>query len=298
MMSHLQDMNSSLPTVSVIIPTYNRGWCVAEAVQSVFQATQPVLDQKTAGAVEIIVVDDGSTDETAQVLEPFQGKITLLTQSNKGVSAARNLGIRHSKGDFIALLDSDDLWLPEKLSCQLDFFRQNPKAMICQTEEIWIRKGKRVNPGKKHKKPSGMIFEASLHLCLVSPSAVMMRRSFFDVKGLFDERLPACEDYDLWLRTAVDMPIYRIDIPCIVKQGGHADQLSSCHSLDKYRIQSIAGILEKDEEGIIQLSHSQRVAAVSVLHEKCRVYSLGCMKRGKQSEVDFCRRIERRYPRG
>ncbi len=289
MMNHSHILNLHHPTVSVIIPTFNRAWCVANAIES-------VLNQDYPGNVELIVVDDGSTDQTQPLLASFGDGISVFQQPNKGVSSARNLGIQKSSGAFIALLDSDDLWLPEKLSCQIDFFLAHPEAMICQTEEIWIRNGKRVNPKRKHKKPSGMIFEPSLHLCLVSPSAVMMRRSFFDIKGVFDETLPACEDYDLWLRTAVDMPIYLIDTPCIIKQGGHEDQLSSHHSLDRYRIQSISGLLKEDKEGKIQLKRSQKAAALSMLHEKCRIYAQGCAKRGNRDGIDFCRKIEGMHP--
>ncbi|SMC87501.1 Glycosyl transferase family 2 [Desulfocicer vacuolatum DSM 3385] len=275
------------PLVTAIIPTFNRGWCLAEAVTSVINQKYP--------AMEIIVVDDGSTDNTLKLLEPYMDSITLLHQENKGVSAARNLGIKHSTGDFLAFLDSDDLWTPDKTACQVDFFQHHSRAMICQTEEIWIRKGKRVNPKFKHKKPSGMIFEPSLKLCLVSPSAVMMRRDFFEIKGYFDETLPACEDYDLWLRTATDMPIYLVDQPCTIKHGGHGDQLSSSHSLDKYRIQSIEGLLKTHA-----LTPSQQRAAVAVLRKKYLIYGQGCIKRGKLDEGQHCFEREtalaKRYP--
>jgi len=265
----------NMPLVTAVIPTFNRGWCLADAVTS-------VIDQKYP-AMEIIVVDDGSTDNTCQVLEPYMDSITLLHQENTGVSAARNFGIRQSTGEFVAFLDSDDRWTPDKITCQVDFFQHHPEAMICQTEEIWIRNGKRVNPKFKHKKPSGMIFELSLELCLVSPSAVMMRRNFFEIKGYFDETLPACEDYDLWLRTATDMPIYLVDRPCTIKQGGHSDQLSSAHSLDQYRIQSIEGLLKAGT-----LNHTQQKAAVTVLRKKYTIYGQGCIKRGKLDEGQLC----------
>ncbi len=265
----------NMPLVTAVIPTFNRGWCLAEAVTS-------VIDQKYP-AMEIIVVDDGSTDNTSQVLEPYMDNITLLHQKNTGVSAARNFGIRQSSGDFVAFLDSDDRWTPDKITCQVDFFQHHPQAMICQTEEIWIRNGKRVNPKFKHKKSSGMIFESSLELCLVSPSAVMMRCQFFQIKGYFDETLPACEDYDLWLRTATDMPIFLVDQPCTIKQGGHSDQLSSAHSLDKYRIQSIEALLKGDT-----LSPPQQKAAITVLRKKYAIYGQGCIKRGKLDEGQRC----------
>jgi len=258
--------------VSVIIPTFNRAWIIKEAIKSVLNQDYKPL--------EIIVINDGSTDNTKDVLKPFMDKIVLLEQPNKGVSSARNLGIKTSKGKFIAFLDSDDAWTPEKISCQVNFFNNNPDVFICQTDEIWIRNGKRVNPKKKHKKISGMIFEPSLKLCLVSPSAVMMKRCFFDTKGLFDESLPACEDYDLWLRTAIDIPIYLIDKPYTIKKGGHNDQLSSAHSLDKYRILSIKKLLESK-----QLSKSQQNMAKKVLYDKSNIYIQGCIKRGKIQEA-------------
>lgn len=257
--------------ISVIIPTFNRAWTLKRAVDS-------ALSQDYRHR-EIIVVDDGSTDRTRELLAGYGDKIRVLVQKNKGVSAARNLGIRKSRGDFIALLDSDDAWEKNKLSCQMAFFQSDPGAMICQTEEIWIRKGRRVNPRRKHKKPSGMIFEPSLKLCLVSPSAVMMRRQLFDQKGLFNEAFPVCEDYDLWLRISHDTPVYLIDTPLTVKTGGHGDQLSAAHSQDKYRIQSILDLIASNV-----LSGDQAQAALKVLKEKCRIFAGGCMKRGREKE--------------
>jgi glycosyltransferase involved in cell wall biosynthesis len=258
--------------ISVIIPTFNRAWALKRAVDS-------ALAQDYAHK-EIIVVDDGSTDDTQEVLAGYNGQIRVLTQENKGVSAARNFGIRESRGGFLALLDSDDAWEKKKLSCQMDFFKSNPDAMICQTEEIWIRNGKRVNPKKKHKKPSGMIFEPSLKLCLVSPSAVMIKRELFDQKGMFNEAFEVCEDYDLWLRISHDTPVYLIDTPLTIKTGGHEDQLSASHSQDKYRIQSILNLIES---GV--LTPSQARAALKVFEEKCRIFANGCMKRGREKEA-------------
>ncbi len=262
------------PLVSVIIPTHNRAWIVEKAILSVLE--------QDYNPFELIVVDDGSTDHTMEIVKPFMDRLTLIRQKNQGVSAARNSGIKKSKGELIAFLDSDDLWLPGKLSCQVDFFSHNPDAMICQTQEIWIRNGKRVNPKTKHKKRGGMIFDASLHLCLVSPSAVMMRRSLFDLKGLFDETLPACEDYDLWLRIGSSHPIHLIDTPLIQKRGGHPDQLSKNHSLDKYRIQSIQNLITGKS-----LTPQQQLAAEAVFYEKCNIYGQGCLKRGKVREGHY-----------
>ena len=266
--------HSKKPLVSVIIPTYNRGWVIKEAIDS-------VLDQDFSD-YELIVVDDGSDDNTPAVLAAYEKKFTVLRQPNKGVSAARNRDIAAASGQLIAFLDSDDLWLPQKLSTQVKFFQDHPDAVINQTQERWVRKGVRVNPKKRHHKFSGMIFEQSLALCLVSPSAVMIKKSLFEVVGVFDESLPACEDYDLWLRISCRYPVHLIDSPLIIKRGGHADQLSRAAGLDKYRIQSLVKILESD-----LLSSEQFKAAAGTLKQKCEVYAGGCRKRGREKEAEY-----------
>ena len=265
-------MRRENPLVSVIIPTYNRGWILKETIDSVL--AQDFTD------FELIVVDDGSTDNTQGILDSYKEDIIVLQQQNKGVSSARNRGIVSASGQFIAFLDSDDLWLPKKLSTQVDFFNTNPDALICQTEEKWIRNGIRVNPKKRHKKLSGNIFEHSLYLCLVSPSAVMIKRSLFEKTGMFDESFPACEDYDMWLRISCRYPVYLIDTPLIIKRGGHADQLSRSSGLDRYRIQSLKKIIESN-----LLTDEQAMAAVKVLKKKCDIYANGCIKRGRKEKA-------------
>jgi glycosyltransferase involved in cell wall biosynthesis len=278
----LKIKNGLNPCVSVIIPTYNRCWILKETIDS-------VLSQNFSD-FEIIVIDDGSTDATNELLSTYGDQVTTICQKNKGVSAARNIGITIAKGDYIAFLDSDDLWLPEKLSCQHDFFKSHPEAFICQTDEIWIRNGVRVNPKNRHKKPSGMIFESSLQLCLVSPSAVMIKKSLFDAVGLFNESFPACEDYDLWLRIGLYYPIYLIDKQLVVKRGGHDDQLSRNSGLDRYRILSIVSILENHS-----MTTPYYLAAVDVLKKKCRIYADGCIRRGKLDEAEFYQTIAGRF---
>lgn len=271
-----------LPLVSVIIPTYNRGRILCEAVDS-------VLEQDYSN-VELIVVDDGSTDHTAAILAGYQEKIVVIRQPNRGVSAARNAGIAAARGRLISFLDSDDFWLPQKLSCQVDFFISHPGAQICQTEETWVRNGVRVNPGKRHQKPSGMIFEQSLALCLVSPSAVMLKKSLLEKVGLFDESLPACEDYDLWLRISSRYPVYLVDRPLIVKRGGHADQLSRMPGLDRFRILALKNIMDNG-----RLSQRQFRAAAGVCTQKCAIYAQGCLRRGRTAEAAYYRELANRY---
>ncbi len=270
------------PLVSVIIPTYNRGWILKEAIESVL--AQDFTD------FELIVVDDGSTDNTSEILGEFESDIRVIRQTNTGVSAARNRGIQASVGRWIAFLDSDDLWLSQKLSHQVDFLRSHADALICQTEEQWIRNGVRVNPKVRHHKFSGLIFERSLELCLVSPSAVMISKDLFIEVGLFDESLPACEDYDLWLRVSCRFPVYLIETPLIIKRGGHADQLSRAPGLDKYRIQSLHNIIESN-----LLSTPQRTAAAQMLKEKCRIFANGCRKRGRDDEAEYYENLAGNY---
>jgi glycosyltransferase involved in cell wall biosynthesis len=276
--------NLQKPLVSVIIPTYNRGWVVKEAIDS-------VLDQDFRD-YELIVVDDGSNDNTREILGAYANAIKVFYQSNKGVSAARNRGIAEASGQLIAFLDSDDLWLPGKLSSQVKFFKENADAVINQTQEIWVRNGVRVNPKNRHHKFSGMIFERSLALCLVSPSAVTIKKSLFDTVGVFDEQLPACEDYDLWLRISCRYPVHLIDIPLIIKRGGHDDQLSKAAGLDKYRIQSLIKIINSD-----LLTPQQYKAAVITLREKSEVYAGGCRKRGRQEEAEYFSSLAEKYLR-
>ena len=265
-----------MTTVSVIIPTFNRSRRAVRAITSVLFQTYKDF--------EIIVVDDGSTDGTHESIIPVLPYIKYIAhRKNSGVSAARNTGILASQSPLIAFLDSDDYWLPEKLAVQVDYFKQHPAAVACQTEEVWIRKGSRINPRKKHQKPSGDIFAPSLKLCLVSPSAVMLRRSLFDEVGLFDACLPACEDYDLWLRIACLYPIYLIKKSLVYKEGGASDQLSAAYEgMDRFRIKAMSKLIKGNKLTSIQLE-----LVFQELSLKCTIYGNGCLKRGKKDEGRF-----------
>lgn len=267
--------------VTVVIPTFNRSNMVSRAVGSVL--AQDVTNFR------LIVVDDGSTDETQEMLASFGDRIHLVRHPfNQGVSAARNTGIRLADTAYVAFLDSDDYWKREKIGEQIRFFEENPSAVACQTEETWIRQGRRVNPKKQHAKPSGDIFAPSLRLCLVSPSAVMMRTDLFDKVGLFDESLPACEDFDLWLRIACRYPIHLLPKPLVVKEGGHEDQLSRRPCLDRFRIYALGKLLLNP-----LLGQEKRRLVLDELARKCRIYGIGCMKRGRTEEGAFYLELSR-----
>ncbi len=268
------------PDISIIIPSYNRAHTLPRALDSVLNQT---LKPK-----EIIVIDDGSTDDTQSVLNLYPG-ITVIEQSNSGVSSARNSGVEKSSGDWIGFLDSDDEWLPKKLEKQWASV-SNENKLICHTEEIWIRNGKRVNPMKKHQKFGGMIYEKCLPICVISPSSVMIHRSVFDDIGMFDESLEVCEDYDLWLRICSKYPVLFLDEPSIVKYGGHEDQLSRKYwGMDRFRITALEKMVNSG-----YLNKDQHNATIDMIIQKCEIIINGMKKRGKVYEVqEWEKKLER-----
>ncbi|MFO7816936.1 MAG: glycosyltransferase family 2 protein [Thermodesulfobacteriota bacterium] len=259
--------------ISVIMPVYNRAWSLERAIDS-------VLSQSFAD-FELLVVDDGSTDGSARIVQKYDDKrIRYFYQQHRGVSAARNSGLAVSRGRFIALLDSDDWWFPEKLERQVKFMLEGG-WVLSQTNEIWIRKNKRVNPAVKHMKPSGWIFEPALDLCLISPSCSMFSSHIVKEFGYFREDLPACEDYEFWLRILTKYPAGLLPVSLVAKTGGHADQLSnSIIGLDLYRVYALVGLLERD------ITPEQRKSVLCVLKKKAEVYAVGCLKRDKPEEAE------------
>jgi glycosyltransferase involved in cell wall biosynthesis len=272
-------------SISVVIPTYNRAELVLRALRSVLAQTRP--------AEQVIVVDDGSTDDTGPLVRIQFGSVDYLAQENRGVSAARNRGIEVATGEWIALLDSDDEWLPEKLERQMACLEQEPDCRLCHTDEIWVRRGRRVNPRRKHAKQGGWIFRDCLPLCAISPSSVLIHRSLFEEVGRFDETLPACEDYDLWLRVCSRWPVLFVPERLVVKHGGHEDQLSSrVWGLDRYRIQALEKVL-----GSAALGTEDRQAAIDMLVDKIDIYAAGARKRGRVDEADEYRLKRERWCR-
>jgi glycosyltransferase involved in cell wall biosynthesis len=261
-------------SVSVIIPSHDRAQVLCRALDSVLTQTVP--------AAEIIVVDDGSTDNTAALVAQRYPQVSYLYQPNQGVSKARNSGVEESRGEWLAFLDSDDEWLPEKLEKQMAALQQQPHYRLCHTDEIWIRNGKRVNPMDKHAKSGGFIFENCLPLCAISPSSVLIKRDLFEQTGGFDEQLPACEDYDLWLRICAANPVLFLEQQLLRKYGGHADQLSRKHwGMDRFRVQALEKILQS---GV--LDARQASAVTDTLRNKCQILAAGARKRGNMERAE------------
>ena len=273
-----------MPQVTVILPSWNRADWLKKSIDSVLE--------QTFRDFELIVVDDASTDSTQEILTSYSGKIRSITfAKNLGVSAARNAAVKNCDSEWIAFLDSDDFWHPHKLQKQIVQTVIRPESPIHFTDEIWIRSGVRVNPKKKHQKLEGWIFKPSLELCLMSPSTVLLRRELFDVHGLFDETLPICEDYDLWLRLTAQHQVALLNEKLMTRHGGHADQLSlSEWGIDRYRVQSIIKILKTEK-----LSPEDRSAAIVVLRKKCEIIINGFRKRGKLQEIERYEKIANQH---
>ena len=268
--------------VSAVIPTFNRGHCLLRAINSIIAQTTPVD--------EIIVVDDGSIDNTYDLLVESEllemrgqlPNIRYLYQENKGVSAARNLGIKEAENEYIALLDSDDAWNETKIERQaLKLEKKNFSCRITHTEEIWLKDGQRINPKKKHKKSGGFIFEKCLPLCCISPSSVLLHRTLFNDYGFFDEKLPACEDYDMWLRLCAFEEVLFVEEALTIKYGGHADQLSKAFwGMDRFRVQALEKLINSGK-----LSKIQRSQALEMLIKKIEILLLGAKKREKKEMI-------------
>lgn len=260
-------------SVTVVIPTYNRKKTLGQALGS--------LMYQTRAPAEIILVDDGSTDGTAFGVRKEYPQIKILEQENKGVSAARNAGIREANTDWIAFLDSDDVWMAEKLERQMNALEKSPDHRVCHTEEKWVFRGKHRPVAAPYIKQGGWIFERCLPVCAISPSTVLIHKSVFEEVGLFDESLPACEDYDLWLRICSRMPVLLVKEALIEKHGGHSDQLSAQWGLDQWRIQTLQKSLE---EGY--LTDEQLTLAERQLKRKCLIYAQGLEKHGNSEQAE------------
>ncbi len=275
-----------MPRVAVIIPAFNRAAVLPRAVASVLN--QDYRDY------ELIVVDDASTDDTAERMRRLSGGHRLAYHRlplHRGVSAARNIGVSRTRAPLVAFLDSDDCWDLDKLSRHLEWIDRHPAFRLSQTRERWVRAGRRVNPPKTHEKRHGWIFEESLRRCMITPSSVIIQRSLFEEVGGFNESLPVCEDYELWLRITCRYPVGLLDRYLLTRYGGRDDQLSnSFMGLDRFRIRGIMDLL-----GSGVLDERRAESARRSLREKARIVGNGYRKRGNDEFWKHYRRIGERY---
>jgi len=259
--------------VSVIIPTYNRAQRLGKAIDSVLAQSHQDF--------ELIVVDDGSEDNTDELIENYNSDIVYIRQENSGAAAARNRGIEKARYNLLAFLDSDDWFAENKLKTQIQAMNRNPSCLISHTNEIWYRNGQILNQKLKHRKSSGDIFAQSLELCAVGMSTIMIHKEIFDRYGFFDEGYPCCEDYEFWLRISAEEKFLLVEEPLTSKDGGRDDQLSVIYrtGMDKFRIKAImktlaSGMLTEEQSGIARRE----------LERKCRIYGTGCIKHGRAEE--------------
>jgi glycosyltransferase involved in cell wall biosynthesis len=198
-------MSEQKPTVSVIIPTFNRAALLREALESVF--VQSYTDY------EVIVVDDGSTDETPQMIEEYGDRVRYLWQENRGAAEARNHGVSAARGEWVAFLDSDDMWHREKLACCLERPRHDPGAAVVFHPMVEIDDaGNRVR-GRSKRASGGRILDSLFAHCFVHTPTVVVRRRVLQEMGGFDTELAVCEDYQLWLRIAERYPFHLVPRP-------------------------------------------------------------------------------------
>ncbi len=272
------------PYFSAIIPTYNRKPFLKKAIDSVLS--------QTFSDIEIIIIDDGSTDGTKEFISNYRDRrIIYKYQKNHGVSKARNEALKIARGKYIAFLDSDDWWLPGKLKRAHEYIKKYPDTKIFHTEEVWYREGKLLNQKKKHKKPSGFVYKNALSLCCISISTAVLKREVFEKQGAFDENLEACEDYDFWLRATNKFKVRLIPEYLTEKEGGRPDQLSSrIWGLDRFRIKALEKMLTSGE-----LSKNRYKLTLNTLNKKCSVFASGASKRGKVEEAEYYTRLPLKY---
>ena len=259
--------------VSVIIPTYNRAQRLGKAIDSVLAQSHQDF--------ELIVVDDGSEDNTDELIGNYNSDIVYIRQENSGAAAARNRGIEKARYNLLAFLDSDDWFAENKLKTQIEAMNRNPSCLISHTNEIWYRNGQILNQKLKHRKSSGDIFAQSLELCAVGMSTIMIHKEIFDRYGFFDEGYPCCEDYEFWLRISAEEKFLLVEESLTLKDGGRDDQLSTIYrtGMDKFRIKAIMKTLASG-----RLTEEQSGIARRELERKCRIYGTGCIKHGRAEE--------------
>lgn len=263
--------------ISVVIPTFNRSQTIVRAIDSVLNQTHRDF--------ELIIVDDGSTDHTFELVESHykDSRLKLIRQRNLGVSAARNLGIESCSHDWIAFLDSDDQWLPNKLSVQIEKLKQNENIRFIHSNEYWIKNGKKINIPKKFDKGPHDIFYRSLQTCLISPSTVLAKKSLLKEYDMFDTSFEICEDYDLWLKVLANEDVGFCEEYLINKFGGHSDQLSTkYHSMDLWRIRSLVNLLSKYQD-----QHGEKIK--TIIDQKYVVLKNNLLKHQK---LDMLKELE------
>ena len=263
-----------MPSVSVVIPSYNCGHCLPEALESVFA--------QTFKDFEIIVVDDGSTDDTSAVVARFGSRIRCIRQENRGLPAARNRGIRASAAPYIALLDADDVWFPEKLTEQIPAFSEDSEIGLVYSDLRVVYDDGQIVPSFLHSRPlagSGYVFDRILRSGFIIPSSAVVRRTCIEQVGLFDESMRSHEDVELWSRICHAWKVKLISKPLLMRRqrAGSltgSEDLRSLYGLKFYQKVLLIPGLEPEHQQFVR----------KVLAACCRERGRFCLNEGRIAE--------------
>jgi len=279
-------LKTGVPLISVIIPVYNRFEMAKEAVASVLGQTYRNF--------ELIIVDDGSTDMTSLLPTYYDDEVRIkyIKIKHSGMPGhVRNMGVEISVGKYLAFLDSDDLWMNNKLEKQIEFLEKNSAYRVVHTREAWVRSGKIISQAGFRHKRSGDIFLDALEKCIIGPSTVLLETDLYKELGGFRDDLEIAEDYELWLRLTDPNTIGYIDEPLITKRAGHVGQLSEKYG--QIEIFRIRGLQKLVEQNFFSLENQK--LAEQELAKKCRIYAAGCRKRNKTEEAELHESIAAKY---
>lgn len=272
---YYNDMNKK-DLVSVIIPVYNRCEMIHRALQSVLNQSYDYL--------EIIISDDGSTDYTVQSLEIYSDNPSVHIQKlehSGHPGLVRNRAAELAQGKWLAFLDSDDIWMEDKISKQMDYLETHREYQFIHTLERWERNGSIISQSHRKHNKEGDLFTVSLGKCEIGPSTVVVDRELFLKNSGFREDLEICEDYEFWLRLSSQVPVAYIDEALVVKTAGHDDQLSMKYGyIEIFKIKALKSLVDNEF-----FSGENMRSAKRELARKCRIYSKGCRKRGREKEA-------------
>ena len=276
-------MHSQQSPVAVIIPVRGRPRLLERALQS-------VLDQSVAPAEVLVIVDEtprggaADADSATGFADSFAARgagFTVLHSDGRGPAAARNLGARAARTKWLALLDSDDTWSPEKLALQLAYREKRPQLHGCQTLESWFRDGVELQQPQRLRPRPGRFLRDSFFTCLVACSAVMIRRDTLLGLGGFDESYVVCEDFELWLRYLEQYPMGLVPLALTQKHaGGWPQQSQSQTMLDAVRIRAILSAVDRKT-----ISAEERVAAHAACSQKLEILGRGAARHGSADRI-------------
>jgi glycosyltransferase involved in cell wall biosynthesis len=239
-----------LPTISVIIPSYNCAAFLPETIESVLR--------QTYSDFEIVLVDDGSTDRTADIVRPYLSRVTYIHQQNKGLPGARNTGIRAAQGEFIALLDADDTWVPNKLERQMPRFADADVGIVYSDFSVRYSDG-RFKPSYLVERPlasEGLVLEKYIQSRFLFPSTMILRRACFEEFGGFDEEMLAAEDIELFTRICSRWKVALVNEPLVIRYEGEHNITSNQGKMSRYTILALQKVLRKQTD----LTRSDREA--------------------------------------